>query len=113
VAAKAVLWAAVHYRREYVVGFPAWKAIYGNNFFPSLGDKYLAKKGYDSQQTGEVKSPDQADNLFTSVPGPFGAHGRFDHRALERDSFFELTKHVSFNYMLIGIVILIALLFIL
>src|SRR5437867_10219299 len=36
VAADAILWAAQHYRREYIVGFSSWKAIYGNNFFPSL-----------------------------------------------------------------------------
>src|SRR5205814_2194493 len=46
VAAQAVLWAAKHYRKEYVVGFSAWKAIYANNFFPSFVDKYLAKYGY-------------------------------------------------------------------
>jgi short-subunit dehydrogenase len=110
VAARAVLWAAKHYRREYIVGFPAWKAIYGNNFFPSLADKFLAKMGYESQQTNEPKDPLQPNNLFESVPGPFGSHGRFDNKAIERDRFFEITKHVSFNYILIAVIILIVLL---
>jgi short-subunit dehydrogenase len=107
VAAKAVLWAAKHYRREYIVGYPAWKAIYGNIFSPSLADKFLAKKGYKSQQTDEPKDPSQPTNLFQSVPGSIGSHGRFDERAKKNDYFFELTKHVPFNYILIAIIILI------
>src|SRR5687768_11468765 len=51
VAARAVLWAATHYRREHIAGFPAWKAIYGNHFFPAFADKLLAGMGYASQQT--------------------------------------------------------------
>jgi short-subunit dehydrogenase len=112
VAARAVLWAAKHYRREYIVGFPAWKAIYGNNLFPSLADKFLAKMGYERQQTSEPRDPLQPNNLFQSVDGPFSAHGRFDEKAIEKDWFFELTKHVPFNYILIGLLILIILLII-
>jgi short-subunit dehydrogenase len=112
VAARAVLWATLHYRREYIVGFPAWKAIYGNNLFPTMGDKYLARNGYDSQQTNEPRDAAQPDNLFQSVPGQFGAHGRFDGRAQTRDNFFELTKYVPFNYLLIAIVILLIFLFV-
>lgn len=106
VAAKAVLWAASHYRREWVVGFPAWKAIYGNNFFPSYGDRYLAKNGYDSQQTNEPKDKAQPDNLFESVPGKVGAHGRFDDSAIAKDWFFELTKHLPFTCVLLLIIVL-------
>src|SRR3954466_2522934 len=64
VAAEAVLWAAKHYRREYIVGFPSWKAIYGNNFFPSLADKFLAKMGYEGQQTEEPRDAGQPNDLF-------------------------------------------------
>jgi short-subunit dehydrogenase len=109
VAARAVLWAAKHYRREYIVGYPAWKAIYGNNLFPSLADKYLAKMGYERQQTNEPVNIDRPDNLFETVPGLFGAHGRFDKEAIEKDLFFELTKYVSFNYILLAVIFLIAL----
>jgi short-subunit dehydrogenase len=105
VAARAVLWATKHYKREHVVGFPAWKAIYGNNLFPSYGDRYLAKNGYDSQQTGEPKDKEAADNLFQTVNGAFGSHGRFDNKATEKDMFFEFTKHVSLNYLVLGIIL--------
>lgn len=107
VAARAVLWAALHYRREYVVGFPAWKAIYGNNLFPSYADAYLARNGYQGQQTDEPRPKDQLDNLFQSVAGPLGAHGRFDGRASASDHFFEVTKHVPFNYILVFILIVV------
>jgi short-subunit dehydrogenase len=105
VAARAVLWAARHYRREYVVGFPAWKAIYGNKLFPSFGDRYLAKHGYGSQQTKEVKDKTVASNLYETVDGPFGSHGRFDGKAIKKDWFFEITKYIPFTYLLIAIVI--------
>jgi short-subunit dehydrogenase len=112
VAAKAVLWAAQHYKREYVVGFPAWKGVYGNMLFPGLGDKYLAKTGYKNQQTAEKRPADQPDNLYRSVDGGFGAHGRFDARAIEKDRFWEMTKYVPFNIIiLVALIIIILLLF--
>jgi len=106
VAARAVLWAALHYRREYVIGFPSWKAIYGNNLFPSYADKYLAKNGYDNQQTDEPKDETQSDNLFQTVQGNFTAHGRFDNKAVGTDSFFELTKYIPFHYLLLSMLFL-------
>ena len=110
VAADAILWAAQHYRREYVVGFSSWKAIYGNNFFPSWADKFLARVGYKRQQTDEEKEIDQPDNLFDSVSGTFGAHGRFDRRAKRRSLFFLFTKHRTTIYFLLLLVLIIFLL---
>ena len=110
VAADAILWAVQHYRREYVVGFSSWKAIYGNNFFPSWADKFLARVGYKSQQTDEQKEIDQPDNLFDSVSGSFGAHGRFDERAKRRSLFFLFTKHQTTIYFLLLLVLIIFLL---
>jgi len=113
VAARAVLWAAMHYRREYIVGFPAWKGIFGNMVIPSFVDSYLARKGYTSQQTTEPKNNNQPDNLFQSVDGDFGAHGRFEKRARGRDVFFEVTKYVSFNWILLVSIIVVLLLLLL
>ena len=100
IAAEAVLWAAKHYRREHIVGFPAWKAIYGNKFFPSFGDRYLARQGYKSQQTSEPRDPSNPNNLFSSVNGPYGSHGRFNSQARQNDIFFAVTKYVPFHYLL-------------
>jgi hypothetical protein len=81
VAARAIYWAAHHRRREMSVGWPTVKAIYGNALAPGLGDWYLARNGYDAQQTDEPVRPDRQDNLWAPVPGDHGAHGRFDATA--------------------------------
>lgn len=88
VAAEAIVWSAHHRRRELYVGLPTVQAIWGNKFFPGLLDRYLARTGYKSQQTNEPVGPNRPDNLWNSVPGPFGAHGDFDDRA--RSSSCEL-----------------------
>jgi short-subunit dehydrogenase len=112
VAASAVLWAAQHYKREHVIGFPAWKAIYGSHFFPSFADRFLAGMGYESQQTHEPKPSSDPDNLFESVPANVAAHGRFDTEARQKDYFFEVTKHVPLNRLVAGLIVLIILLLI-
>jgi NAD(P)-dependent dehydrogenase (short-subunit alcohol dehydrogenase family) len=77
-AARAILRAARHGGREATVGFPALQAIWASKFFPRLVDWYLAKFGYQGQQSAEPRDPHAAHNLWESVPGDFGAHGRFD-----------------------------------
>ncbi len=79
--ARAIYYAAFHPRREFWLGWPTVKAIMANKVAPGLIDHYLAKKGYSGQLTDEPSSPDAPDNLFEPVPGPYGAHGRFDKRA--------------------------------
>ena len=115
VAAKAVLWAAQHYRREHIIGFPAWKGIYGNMLFPGYADRYLAKTGYKSQQTAEKLPADQPDNLYKSIDGDFRAHGRFNRMAIEKDHFFEITRYVPFNIIILVclVIILVSILLIL
>jgi len=77
VAARAVYWAAHHRRREVFVGAPTAVAIYGQDVAPGFADRYLAKNGYDAQQTSDPVSPDRPDNLFEPVPGDYAAHGIF------------------------------------
>jgi short-subunit dehydrogenase len=81
VAARAIVWAATHKRREVYVGFPTVKAIYGNELAPAFADRYLAKNGYDGQQTSQPVSPNRPDNLFEPVEGDYDAHGIFGDRA--------------------------------
>jgi short-subunit dehydrogenase len=87
VAARAVYWAAHHRRREIYVGLPTVEAIVGNKLFPGLLDRYLGRVGYSSQQTSELRPPDQPDNLWTPLPGDRGARGTFSSRS--RDSSVE------------------------
>lgn len=84
VAARAIVWAAYHDRREVWVGWPAVKAIAGNKIAPGYADRYLAKNGYESQQYDGLADPHRAHNLWEPVPGDHGAHGDFDDRATGR-----------------------------
>lgn len=93
VAARAIVWASDHRRREVNVGHTAALTIWLNKFFPGLGDHYLAKNGLESQQTDEPVSADRPFNLFDPVPGDHGAHGIFDHRAKETSWQWWLTTH--------------------
>ncbi len=81
VAARAIVWAADHHPRDLFVGEPTYQAILANKLFPGLLDRYLARTGYQSQQTDEPTEPDRPSNLWESVAGDYGAHGDFDDRA--------------------------------
>lgn len=83
VAARAIVWAASHKRREVYVGWPTVEAIYAQDISPSFADRYLAKHAFDGQQTSEPVSPNRPDNLFEPVQGEYSAHGMFDDRAKE------------------------------
>jgi short-subunit dehydrogenase len=95
VAAKAIVWAAEHRRREIYVGWPSVKAIVGNKVAPSYADQVLARMGFDAQQTHEADSGPRPDNLFEPVPGPYSAHGRFDSRARPFSLQLWATTHVG------------------
>ncbi len=81
IGANAVLFAAHHDRREMYVGYPTVEAIIGDKIAPGFADWYLARNGYDAQQTDEPVEPDRRDNLWEPVPGDHGAHGTFGDRA--------------------------------
>ncbi len=93
VAADAIFYAAHHRRREIYVGRSSVATILANKLAPSLLDRYLAKTGYQSQQTGERVSPERPSNLHHPVPGDHGAHGNFDSRATARSPQFWVDTH--------------------
>ena len=64
VAAEAIFWAAHHRRRELWSAGRRSQAIVGNKLAPGLLDRYLARTGYDAQQTDEPEDPDRPDNLW-------------------------------------------------
>jgi NAD(P)-dependent dehydrogenase (short-subunit alcohol dehydrogenase family) len=92
VAAKAIVWAARNPRRELMVAWPTVKAIVGNAVAPGLADRYLARSGYDAQQTDSPVAADRADNLFEPVDDDRGAHGPFDDQARDRSVQAELSR---------------------
>jgi MYXO-CTERM domain-containing protein len=81
VAARAVVWAATHRRRQLWVGGSTAATLVANKVAPGLLDRYLGRKGYRSQQTDQPRDPDRPANLWAPVGGDHGAHGRFDDRS--------------------------------
>lgn len=84
VGARAVYWASHHRRRELYVGMSTVEAIVGNKVAPGMLDRYLARTGFDSQQTSQPEDRDRPNNLWEPLPGDHGAHGSFDTRASDK-----------------------------
>jgi NADP-dependent 3-hydroxy acid dehydrogenase YdfG len=81
--ADAVTWVTDHHRRELFLGLNTAIIIQGNKFLPALGDWYLGKTGYKSQQTQQPADPNRPNNVWepVDVTRDFGAHGTFGQRA--------------------------------
>ncbi|HET9097295.1 MAG TPA: SDR family oxidoreductase [Candidatus Baltobacteraceae bacterium] len=92
VAGRAIYWSAHKTPREMWVGFSSVLAIMVQKFAPRLGDWYLAKTGYKSQQTKQPISAGRPDNLYkpADTSKDFGAHGEFDAQAKPRSWETEL-----------------------
>jgi NAD(P)-dependent dehydrogenase (short-subunit alcohol dehydrogenase family) len=99
VAARGVLHAADNpRRRQYWVGASTAATILANRLAPALLDRYLARTGYDSQQTGEkVDNSRRPDNLFQALDRTGerdqGSHGVFDQRSHARSLQLWLAEH--------------------
>ncbi len=98
VAARGIVFAADHpKRKQYWVGASTAGTLIGQKLAPALLDRYLARTGYASQQTGEKISPDRPDNLWEPADGPdghdFGAHGTFDDRAIGHSPQMWVSHH--------------------
>ena len=79
--AEATLHCAEHPVRELPISWGAQKLLWGQKLSPRAGDWILRRTGWKSQHTGEPKPVDAPDNLFDTLPGDPGAHGRFDAQA--------------------------------
>ncbi len=95
VAARAVLWAAEHDRREWWVGASTAATLVANAVVPGLLDRYLARTGFDSQQTSQTASPDRPVNLWEPADhaDDYGAHGVFDDRSHDESPQWWATIH--------------------
>ena len=98
VAARGVVFAADHpQRKQYWVGTSTVGTLVGQKIAPALLDRYLAKTGYQSQQTGEKVGPGRPDNLWKPVDDTdghdHGAHGVFDSQAHERSPQLWFSHH--------------------
>jgi len=79
--AEAVLRCAEKPIRELPVSWGAQKLLWGQKLSPRAGDWMLRRMGWKNQHTDEAKPVDSPDNLFETLPGDPGAHGRFDGQA--------------------------------
>ena len=100
VAARGVVFAADHPgRKEHWVGATTMATILAQRFAAPLLDRYLARTGYDSQQTDEKAAPGRRDNLWEPVdeaPGEdHGAHGEFDDKSHSRSSQLSAAEHAE------------------
>ena len=67
--------------RELPVSWGAQKLLWGQKLAPRAGDWVLRRNGWKGQHTDETKPLDAPDNLFDTLPGDPGAHGRFDDQS--------------------------------
>jgi NAD(P)-dependent dehydrogenase (short-subunit alcohol dehydrogenase family) len=100
VAAEGVVFAADHPdRKEHWVGASTVGTIVAQKFAAPLLDQYLARTGFNSQQTDEKEPANRPNNLWQPVDQPpgsdQGAHGRFDDRAKSRSAQQMVTERVE------------------
>jgi NAD(P)-dependent dehydrogenase (short-subunit alcohol dehydrogenase family) len=81
VVARAILHVAERPQRELPVTWAAQKLLWGQKLSPRAGDLVLLRTGWKDQTTGEPKAVDAPDNLYETIPGDPGAHGRFGEAA--------------------------------
>jgi len=95
VAARAIVYATEHPRRELQVGRSTYLAIWGQKFAPGFLDWYLGRTGYKAQQTDQLESATRPDNLDAPVDAEVdhGARGRFDERAATWSPALQVTMH--------------------
>ncbi len=99
VAARGVVFAADHpEHKEHWVGATTVGTIVAQKFAAPILDRYLARNGYDSQQTSEEPPTGEA-NLWhpaDAAPGEdHGAHGVFDDKAHSRSAQLSATQHAE------------------
>lgn len=95
VAARAIVWAADHDRRELWVGRPTVYSIIAQRLMPSFLDRYLAHSAFSSQQSDRPLPSHRPDNLFSPVDDErdHGADGMYDAQAHERSLQLALAEH--------------------
>ncbi|HEY7954501.1 MAG TPA: SDR family oxidoreductase [Polyangia bacterium] len=94
VAADGIHFAAHHRRRELYVGASTAAVLLGNKLAPLLGDYYLGRTGFQSQQY-DGAPPSKEANLFhpRDQETDAGAHGDFDRRAHHRSLELWAAEH--------------------
>ena len=99
VAARAIVWASEHRRKEVYVGRSTVVAIVGDKLASAAADRYLARTGYSAQLTSEPDANGRPDNLLEPLDADrdHGMHGRFDAAASDGDAetWFVTHRHLA------------------
>jgi NAD(P)-dependent dehydrogenase (short-subunit alcohol dehydrogenase family) len=93
--AAAAIWKAAHSRRkQWIVGAPAYQAIFVDKLISPLLDRHLADGNIEGQQDPK-RRPAGKDNLFEPLDDETdrGAHGRFDSRSRSRSPLLWASEH--------------------
>jgi NAD(P)-dependent dehydrogenase (short-subunit alcohol dehydrogenase family) len=90
---EAILHAAEHPIREFVVGGGAKMLKFTQEFAPGLTDRVLLRVGFEAQRTEQPKPESAPDNLFQPVAGFDVVEGAFSDRAASRSAFNWSEKH--------------------
>lgn len=94
VAARSIVWAAQHKRRELWLTFSTFKTIVGGFLLPRVGDLLALKQAYPGQRDTDTPEPeDRPDNLFEPVGRDYGTRGRFIEDAEGSSWYLATTKH--------------------
>ena len=104
-AARAVVHLAAQPRSRMWVGESTFGTILGNRMAAGLLDRYLARTGYDAQQTDALARPEIGDNLWHPVEGDHGAHGEFDDQSWSRSPATWMSMHRRTTVGAIGAVL--------
>lgn len=96
--AQAIYWFAHRpNKRQMYVGASTAIVVTGNKLLPGLGDHYLGRTGFESQQYDGPRDPNQPENLWEPADDEkdYGAHGAFDSRSVNRSYELWASEHLG------------------
>jgi short-subunit dehydrogenase len=95
VAARGIVWAADAGRRETWIAGSTAATIWGNRLARPFIARYLARTGFDGQQTDLPADAYPDDNLFSPADAEtdHGTHGPFDDRARDASPLQVVSRH--------------------
>jgi short-subunit dehydrogenase len=105
IAAKAIVYAAASNRREIYVGYPTFKAIYGNKIAAWYADYALARTGFGGQQTNQPAKGNQENNVWMPIHEDRGAYGDFASVSHRKSFTLWLSLHRNLARAAVGMVI--------
>ena len=83
VAAKAIVFASEHDRKDVLVGWPTVESVVAERLGSSMLDYYIADAAWNGALE-ETAAVERQDNFWRPVERDAGAHGRFDAEARSR-----------------------------